>query len=105
MSQIDSNKEQLKNKTFSMSLNLFSGEIAIRVFRACTELGIKSVAIYSEQDRHHMFRQKADEAYLIGKGLPPVQAYLNIPEIIRIAKVMHSMRKEETEKKCESSLH
>ncbi|KAK6641984.1 hypothetical protein RUM44_013707 [Polyplax serrata] len=86
MSQIDSNKEQLKNKTFSMSLNLFSGEIAIRVFRACTELGIKSVAIYSEQDRHHMFRQKADEAYLIGKGLPPVQAYLNIPEIIRIAK-------------------
>ncbi|EEB20186.1 pyruvate carboxylase, putative [Pediculus humanus corporis] len=62
------------------------GEIAIRVFRACTELGIKSVAIYSEQDRHHMFRSKADEAYLIGKGLPPVQAYLNIPEIIRIAK-------------------
>lgn len=44
------------------------------------------MAIYSEQDRHHMFRSKADEAYLIGKGLPPVQAYLNIPEIIRIAK-------------------
>ncbi|KAL0266786.1 UNVERIFIED_CONTAM: hypothetical protein PYX00_009239 [Menopon gallinae] len=62
------------------------GEIAIRVFRACNELGIKSVAIYSEQDRHHMFRQKADEAYMIGKGLAPVQAYLNIPEIIRIAK-------------------
>lgn len=64
-----------------------AGEIAIRVFRACTELGIRSVAIYSEQDKMHMHRQKADESYLVGKGLPPVQAYLNIPEIIRIAKV------------------
>lgn len=62
------------------------GEIAIRVFRACTELGIRSVAIYSEQDKMHMHRQKADESYLVGKGLPPVEAYLNIPEIIRIAK-------------------
>lgn len=62
------------------------GEIAIRVFRACTELGIRSVAVYSEQDKMHMHRQKADESYLLGKGLPPVQAYLNIPEIIKIAK-------------------
>ncbi|XP_026272548.1 pyruvate carboxylase, mitochondrial isoform X1 [Frankliniella occidentalis] len=62
------------------------GEIAIRVFRACTELGIKSVAIYSEQDKMQMHRQKADESYIVGKGLPPVQAYLNIPDIIRIAK-------------------
>nr|CAD7440989.1 unnamed protein product [Timema bartmani] len=62
------------------------GEIAIRVFRACTELGIRSVAIYSEQDKMHMHRQKADESYIVGKGLPPVQAYLNIPEIIRVAK-------------------
>lgn len=61
------------------------GEIAIRVFRACYELNIGSVAIYSEQDKMHMHRQKADEAYLIGKGLAPVEAYLNIPEIIRIA--------------------
>ncbi len=59
------------------------GEIATRVFRACTELGIRSVAIYSEQDKMHMHRQKADEAYLVGKGLEPVAAYLNIPEIIR----------------------
>lgn len=66
---------------------LDTGEIAIRVFRACTELGIRSVAIYSEQDKMHMHRQKADESYLVGKGLPPVQAYLNIPEIIRVAKV------------------
>ena len=63
------------------------GEIAIRVFRAATEAGIKTVAIYSEQDANHMHRQKADEAYLIGKGMPPVAAYLNIPEIIKIAKV------------------
>ncbi|XP_035732054.1 pyruvate carboxylase, mitochondrial-like isoform X1 [Vespa mandarinia] len=62
------------------------GEIAIRVFRACTELGIRSVAIYSEQDKMQMHRQKADEGYLVGRGLPPVQAYLNIPEIIQVAK-------------------
>ncbi|XP_041353439.1 pyruvate carboxylase, mitochondrial-like isoform X2 [Gigantopelta aegis] len=61
------------------------GEIAIRVFRACTEMNIRTVAIYSEQDMMHMHRQKADESYLIGKGLPPVAAYLNIPEIIHIA--------------------
>ena len=64
-----------------------AGEIAIRVFRACTEMGIDTVAIYSEQDINQMHRQKADESYLIGKGLPPVAAYLNIPEIIDIAKV------------------
>ncbi|XP_035267705.1 pyruvate carboxylase, mitochondrial isoform X1 [Anguilla anguilla] len=62
------------------------GEIAIRVFRACTELGIRTVAVYSEQDTGQMHRQKADEAYLIGKGLPPVAAYLHIPDIIRVAK-------------------
>ena len=64
------------------------GEIAIRVFRACTELGIRSVAIYSEQDKMHMHRQKADEAYLVGKGMEPVAAYLNIPEIIRWSAVI-----------------
>ncbi|XP_063538259.1 pyruvate carboxylase, mitochondrial [Cydia strobilella] len=62
------------------------GEIAIRVFRACSELGIRSVAIYSEQDKLQMHRQKADESYLVGKGLAPVEAYLSIPEIIRVAK-------------------
>ncbi|XP_021370630.1 pyruvate carboxylase, mitochondrial-like isoform X2 [Mizuhopecten yessoensis] len=62
------------------------GEIAIRVFRACTEMNIRTVAIYSEQDMMHLHRQKADESYIIGKGLAPVAAYLNIPDIIRIAK-------------------
>ncbi|XP_061200448.1 pyruvate carboxylase, mitochondrial [Neopsephotus bourkii] len=61
------------------------GEIAIRVFRACTELGIRTVAVYSEQDTGQMHRQKADEAYLVGRGLPPVQAYLHVPDIIRVA--------------------
>uniref|UniRef100_A0A8C2IRZ2 Pyruvate carboxylase n=1 Tax=Cyprinus carpio TaxID=7962 RepID=A0A8C2IRZ2_CYPCA len=62
------------------------GEIAIRVFRACTELGIRTVAVYSEQDTGQMHRQKADEAYLIGRGLSPVAAYLHIPDIIKVAK-------------------
>ncbi|XP_075693509.1 pyruvate carboxylase, mitochondrial [Rhinoderma darwinii] len=62
------------------------GEIATRVFRACTELGIRTVAVYSEQDTGQIHRQKADEAYIIGKGLPPVQAYLHIPDIIKVAK-------------------
>ncbi|XP_064359217.1 pyruvate carboxylase, mitochondrial [Dromaius novaehollandiae] len=61
------------------------GEIAIRVFRACTELGIRTVAVYSEQDTGQMHRQKADEAYLVGRGLPPVQAYLHAPDILRVA--------------------
>lgn len=60
------------------------GEIAVRVFRACNELGIKSVAIYSKEDRAHIHRQKADESYMVGEGLPPVAAYLNIPEIIKV---------------------
>eukprot|EP00096_Caligus_rogercresseyi_P000664 TRINITY_DN1113_c0_g1_i3.p1 TRINITY_DN1113_c0_g1~~TRINITY_DN1113_c0_g1_i3.p1 ORF type:complete len:1086 (-),score=226.61 TRINITY_DN1113_c0_g1_i3:477-3734(-) len=62
------------------------GEIAVRVFRACTEMGIRSVAIFSEQDKMQIHRLKADEGYLIGQGMDPVAAYLNIPEIIEIAK-------------------
>ncbi|KAK9875565.1 hypothetical protein WA026_009371 [Henosepilachna vigintioctopunctata] len=62
------------------------GEIAVRVFRACNELGIKSVAIYSKEDRSQIFRLKADESYMVGEGLAPVDAYLNISEIIKICK-------------------
>jgi pyruvate carboxylase len=61
------------------------GEIAIRVFRACNELGIRTVAIYSEEDRIHEHRHKADEAYLVGKGKRPVEAYLDIDEILDVA--------------------
>src|SRR5687767_14898690 len=62
------------------------GEIAIRIFRACTELGIRTVAIFSEEDRIHEHRHKADEAYLVGRGKRPVEAYLGIPEILQVAR-------------------
>eukprot|EP01012_Entosiphon_sulcatum_P026979 TRINITY_DN324_c0_g1_i1.p1 TRINITY_DN324_c0_g1~~TRINITY_DN324_c0_g1_i1.p1 ORF type:complete len:1188 (-),score=212.97 TRINITY_DN324_c0_g1_i1:45-3608(-) len=62
------------------------GEIAIRVFRAATELNINTVAIYSQEDASLMHRFKADEAYLVGKGKAPVEAYLSIPDIVQIAK-------------------
>ncbi|XP_071961975.1 pyruvate carboxylase, mitochondrial-like [Antedon mediterranea] len=77
-------EHNVESKPIEKVLVANRGEIAIRVFRACTELGIRTVAVYSEQDKQHMHRGKADEAYLIGHGLPPVQAYLAIPEIIRI---------------------
>lgn len=62
------------------------GEIAIRVFRACSELGIRTVAIYSKEDILSLHRNRADEAYLVGEGKKPVDAYLDIEDIIRIAK-------------------
>lgn len=62
------------------------GEIAIRVFRACNELGIKTVAIYSKEDTLSLHRNKADEAYLVGAGKTPTGAYLDIEDIMRIAK-------------------
>ena len=73
-------------KKFKRVLVANRGEIAIRVFRACKELGIRTVAIYSEEDKNTLFRTKADEAYQIGKGKTPVGAYLGIDEIIALAK-------------------
>src|SRR5262245_16495659 len=61
-------------------------EIAIRVFRAGTELGLRTVAIYAQDDRLSVHRFKADEAYLVGKGKGPVAAYLDIPSIVALAK-------------------
>lgn len=72
-------------KKFKRVLVANRGEIAIRVFRACTELGIRSVAIYSNEDKCALFRTKADESYLIGKSKGPIQAYLGIDEIINLA--------------------
>ena len=60
-------------------------EIAIRVFRAATELGIQTVAIYAEEDKLSLHRFKADEAYQVGKGKGPLEAYLSIDEVIRVA--------------------
>ncbi|WP_078554926.1 pyruvate carboxylase [Bacillus alkalicellulosilyticus] len=62
------------------------GEIAIRIFRACTELHIRTVAIYSKEDTGSYHRYKADEAYLVGEGKKPIEAYLDIEGIIEVAK-------------------
>ncbi len=72
-------------KKFKRILVANRGEIAIRVFRACKELGIRSVAIYSEEDKNSLFRTKADESYRVGKNKSPVEAYLGIDEIINLA--------------------
>lgn len=62
------------------------GEIAIRIFRACTELGLRTVAIYSKEDSGSYHRYKADESYLVGEGKKPIDAYLDIDHVIEIAK-------------------
>lgn len=62
------------------------GEIAIRVFRACTELNIQTVGIYAAEDEYSVHRFKADEAYLVGAGKKPIDAYLDIEGILQIAK-------------------
>src|SRR5271154_5239971 len=61
------------------------GEIAIRVMRAAAELGIRTVAIHSREDRFSLHRTKADESYLVGDGKGPVDAYLDVHDIVRIA--------------------
>ena len=60
------------------------GEIAVRIIRACRELGIRSVAVYSEADRHALHVKKADEAYCIGED--PLAGYLNPQQLVNIAK-------------------
>src|SRR6195256_1783289 len=61
------------------------GEIAIRVMRAAAELGIRTIAIHSQEDRFSLHRTKADESYLVGEGRGPIEAYLDIADIVRIA--------------------
>jgi len=61
-------------------------EIAIRVMRAAAEMGMRTVAIYSHEDRFALHRFKADESYQVGEGQKPLQAYLDIEDIIRIAR-------------------
>lgn len=73
-------------KNFNKILVANRGEIAIRIFRACSELGIKSVGIYSKEDKYGLFRTKADESYLIGEDKGPVDAYLDMDAIIDLAK-------------------
>ncbi|GAA4365813.1 pyruvate carboxylase [Paeniglutamicibacter cryotolerans] len=71
---------------FSKILVANRGEIAIRAFRAGYELGAKTVAVYPYEDRNSIHRQKADEAYRIGEEGHPVRAYLDVAEVVRVAK-------------------
>ncbi|MEB4733886.1 hypothetical protein OXV40_33060, partial [Burkholderia contaminans] len=62
-------------------------EISIRVMRAAAELNIRTVAVYSKEDRLALHRFKADESYLIGEGKKPLAAYLDIDDILRVARL------------------
>src|ERR1700676_1945524 len=75
-----------KTKTIQKLLAANRSEIAIRIFRAATELGLRTVGIYSQEDRLGLHRFKADEAYQVGVGKGPVEAYLDIAGIIALAK-------------------
>ncbi len=72
-------------KKFKKLLVANRGEIAIRVFRAANELGLRTVAVYAEEDKLSLHRFKSDESYRIGEGMGPVKAYLSIEEMIRVA--------------------
>src|SRR5437763_3115288 len=73
-------------RPFTKLLAANRSEIAIRIFRAATDLGLRTVAIYAQADRFSIHRFKADEAYLVGEGKGPVGAYLDIPGIVALAK-------------------
>ena len=77
--------DPLPNGAIKSILIANRGEIAIRVMRAATELGIRTIAIHSQEDRFSLHRTKADESYLVGDGKGPIEAYLDIADIIRIA--------------------
>lgn len=72
-------------KSFKKVLIANRGEIAIRIIRACHELGIRTVTVYSKEDKLALFRSKSDESYLIGNNKGPIEAYLDIEEIISLA--------------------
>jgi len=74
------------SKEFKKILVANRGEIAMRIFRACHDLGLQTIAIYSNEDTYSLFRTAADESYLIGENESPLGAYLNIPRIIELAK-------------------
>ena len=71
---------------FNKVLAANRGEIAVRIFRACYDLGLHTVAMYSKEDALSLFRTKADEAYLVGENKSPLGVYLDIPDIIDLAK-------------------
>src|SRR5712675_91765 len=73
-------------RPFSKLMAANRSEIAIRIFRAATDLGLRTVAIYAQEDRFSIHRFKADEAYQVGAGKGPVAAYLDIEGIVTLAK-------------------
>ena len=73
-------------KDFKKILVANRGEIALRIFRACHDVDIKTIGIYSKEDTYSLFRTAADESYLIGEKLSPLAVYLNIPGIIEEAR-------------------
>ena len=73
-------------RQFTKLLVANRSEIAIRVFRSAHELGIRTVAIFSHEDRFALHRFKADEAYKVGKTGEPIRSYLDIPAIVALAK-------------------
>src|SRR5246500_3048485 len=75
-----------KTKSMQKLLAANRSEIAIRIFRAANELGLRTVGIYSQEDRLGLHRFKADEAYQVGAGKGPVEAYLDIAGIVALAK-------------------
>jgi len=75
-----------KERSIKKLLVANRGEIAIRIFRAAAEMNLRTVAMYTFEDRYSLHRYKADEAYLIGEKDDPLKPYLDIPEIIRVAK-------------------
>ena len=78
-----------KTKDFRKVMVANRGEIAIRIFRACYDLGLNTVAVYSKEDEYNIFRVKADESYMIGENKSPLGAYLDIDLMIDIAKKHH----------------
>src|SRR5438477_7197735 len=78
--------EQKNIRRFTKLLAANRSEIAIRIFRAATDLGLRTMAIYAQEDRFSIHRSKADEAYPVGQGKGPVAAYLDIDGIVALAR-------------------
>src|ERR1700690_1961073 len=85
MSRNEAGAASRTGRPFKKLLAANRSEIAIRIFRAGTELGLRTVAIFAQEDRFCLHRFKADEAYLVGQGKGPVAAYLDVDGIVALA--------------------
>src|SRR5215831_14536827 len=82
----ESSQQPRAIRPFTKLLAANRSEIAVRIFRAATDLGLRTVAVYAQEDRFSIHRFKADEAYQVGAGKGPVAAYLDIEGIVALAK-------------------